>query len=49
MSSKAVLAVVVLVAVLIGGNFTALKFALDPTTTKRIKDDQDVARVNLIN
>lgn len=28
-SSKAVLAVVVLVAVLIGGNFTALKFALD--------------------
>jgi len=29
LSSKAVLAVVVLVAVLIGGNFTALKFALD--------------------
>ena len=29
MSSKAVLAVIVLVAVLIGGNFTALKFALD--------------------
>lgn len=32
MSSKAVLAVVVLVAVLIGGNFTALKFALDHST-----------------
>jgi len=32
MSSKVVLAVVVLVAVLIGGNFTALKFALDHTT-----------------
>jgi len=32
MNSKAVLAVVVLVAVLIGGNFTALKFALDHST-----------------
>ena len=32
MKSKAVLAVVVLVAVLIGGNFTALKFALDHST-----------------
>ncbi len=32
MSSKKVLAVVVLVAVLIGGNFTALKFALDHST-----------------
>ncbi len=32
MSSKAVLAVVVLVAILIGGNFTALKFALDHST-----------------
>ena len=32
MSSTAVLAVVVLVAVLIGANFTALKFALDHTT-----------------
>ena len=32
MSSKAVLAIVVLVAVLIGGNFTALKFALDHTS-----------------
>lgn len=32
MSSKSVLAVVVLVAVLIGGNFTALKFALDHST-----------------
>ena len=32
MSSKVVLAVVVLVAVLIGGNFTALKFALDHST-----------------
>jgi len=32
MSSKAVLVVVVLVAVLIGGNFTALKFALDHST-----------------
>lgn len=32
MSSKVVLGVVVLVAVLIGGNFTALKFALDHST-----------------
>ena len=32
MNSKTVLAVVVLVAVLIGGNFTALKFALDHST-----------------
>ena len=32
MSSRAVLAVVVLVAMLIGGNFSALKFALDHTT-----------------
>ena len=32
MSSRVVLATVVLVAVLIGGNFTALKFALDHTT-----------------
>jgi len=32
MSSKAVLGVVVLVAVLIGGNFSALKFALDHST-----------------
>jgi len=32
MSSRAVLAVVVLVAVLIGGNFSALKFALDHTS-----------------
>lgn len=32
MSSRAVFAVVILVAVLIGGNFTALKFALDHTT-----------------
>ena len=32
MNSRAVLAVVVLVAVLIGGNFTALKFALDHST-----------------
>lgn len=32
MSSRAVLAVVVLVAMLIGANFTALKFALDHTT-----------------
>ena len=32
MSSRAVLAVVLLVAVLIGGNFTALKFALDHST-----------------
>jgi len=32
LSPKAILAVVVLVAVLIGGNFTALKFALDHST-----------------
>ena len=32
MSSRLVLATIVLVAVLIGGNFTALKFALDHTT-----------------
>lgn len=32
MNSRAVLAVVVLVALLIGGNFTALKFALDHST-----------------
>ncbi len=32
MSSRAVLGVIVLIAVLIGGNFTALKFALDHTT-----------------
>ena len=32
MSSRAVLAVIVLVAMLIGGNFSALKFALDHTT-----------------
>ncbi|MEM7091452.1 MAG: EamA family transporter [Actinomycetota bacterium] len=32
MSSRAVLAAVVLVAMLIGGNFTALKFALDHTS-----------------
>lgn len=32
MSSRLVLATVVLIAVLIGGNFTALKFALDHTT-----------------
>lgn len=32
MSSKVILGVVVLVAVLIGGNFTALKFALDHST-----------------
>lgn len=32
MSSKVILSVVVLVAILIGGNFTALKFALDHST-----------------